>query len=255
MYSSELFVIDPLVILTFVVSLFASVLSGIMGAGGGLIIGPYMLLIGLPPTEAVATPKLAGLGLGAGSIAKFHRGKKIDWRTVVILLPLTIVTSVVGSLLLVELEPVFIKPIVVAITLIMVTVMFFDKDSGLVSRKTSLKSTIIGGFTYSFIDTIRAMVGSGVSTINMAVLMKFFGLDAVTANAVKRVVTFPALLISMAIYTYKDLIIWDQGIALLLGTVIGGYVGAGLAIKKGNLFVKRLFLVGVGLMGVSLLFL
>ena len=59
----------------------------------------------------------------------------------------------------------------------------------------------------------------------------------------------------MSIYVHNDLIVWDQGIALLLGTIIGGYVGALLAIQKGNLFVKRLFLLVVVLMVVSLLFL
>ena len=247
--------IEPLLILTFLVSLIASTLSGIVGAGGGLIISPYMLLIGLPPTSAVATPKLAGLGLGLGTITKFYQEKRIDWRQVAVLLPLSLLASVVGSLLLIEINPILIRPIVIAITLTLVTAALLDKESGLRRREVSKASKTIGGLIYSLIDVLRASIGSGISTINMAVLMKFFGLDAVTANAVKRVVTFPALLISMSIYVHNDLIVWDQGIALLLGTIIGGYVGALLAIQKGNLFVKRLFLLVVVLMVVSLLFL
>ncbi|MBP6041992.1 sulfite exporter TauE/SafE family protein [Candidatus Saccharibacteria bacterium] len=246
--------IEPLLILTFLVSLIASTLSGIVGAGGGLIISPYMLLIGLPPASAVATPKLAGLGLGLGTITKFYQERRIDWRQVAVLLPLSLLASVAGSLLLIEINPALIRPIVIAVTLVLVLVTFFDTESGLVRREVSNRSKTFGGLIYTIIEILRAMIGSGISTINMAVLMKFFGLDAITANAVKRVVTFPALLISMAIYVYNDLIVWDQGIALLLGTIIGGYIGALLAIKKGNLFVKRLFLLVVVLMVVSLLF-
>jgi len=59
---------EPILLLTFVVGLVSGLLSGVTGAGGGLIVAPYLMLIGLPPASAVATPKLAGVGVGIGSL-------------------------------------------------------------------------------------------------------------------------------------------------------------------------------------------
>ena len=89
--------IEPLVIVTFFVALTVSVLSGMAGAGGALVFAPYLLLIGLPPTHALATQKLIGIGVGVGSISKFYSKGKIDWKWVIRLLPIGVIAAVVGS--------------------------------------------------------------------------------------------------------------------------------------------------------------
>jgi uncharacterized membrane protein YfcA len=56
------------------------------------------------------------------------------------------------------------------------------------------------------------------------------------------------------IFAFSGLIAYGAGIALLLGMVIGGYLGAHIAIKKGDLFVKLAFSVIVAISGLKLLF-
>jgi len=45
---------NMLILATFVVAFFSSVLSGISGGGGGFIMTPYFLLAGLSPQQNVA---------------------------------------------------------------------------------------------------------------------------------------------------------------------------------------------------------
>jgi hypothetical protein len=47
---------------------------------------------------------------------------------------------------------------------------------------------------------------------------------------------------------------WDWLPALILGSLLGGYLGAHFAIVKGNLWVKRSFEIVTILVGVSLLY-
>jgi len=47
---------------------------------------------------------------------------------------------------------------------------------------------------------------------------------------------------------------WDWLPALLLGSLIGGYVGAHISIKNSNLLIKQVFEVVTLLVGVKLIF-
>jgi|GEM_PF-5624753 len=100
---------------------------------------------------------------------------------------------------------------------------------------------------------IRGAIGSGIGTLNLAIMMNLFGMEAVSANAIKRFVTFPSFAISLAIIIPHGLINWSHGLSLLIGTAVGGYAGAHLAIRKGNLFVKRTFLIVVIILAITAL--
>ena len=47
---------------------------------------------------------------------------------------------------------------------------------------------------------------------------------------------------------------WDWMPALLAGSIIGGYLGSHLAIRKGNLWIKRSFEIVTILIGLKLIF-
>lgn len=245
--------IDLVIILTFVVGLFSGLLGGVTGAGGGLIVAPYLILIGLPPSSAVATPKLAGVGVGIGSLLKFRKTKLINWYWVKRLLPITIVAAFAGSMLLLRMPEWLIKVISLGFSLEIAIQLLLDRKSGLENRKTSKTKRKIGYFLYSVVETLRGAIGSGIGTLNMAIMMSFFGMEAVSANAIKRFVTLPSFVASLSVIIPNGLINWNHGTALLLGTAIGGYFGAHVAIKKGNEFVKKAFLITVVILAITAL--
>jgi hypothetical protein len=58
---------------------------------------------------------------------------------------------------------------------------------------------------------------------------------------------------SLAIFAFSGIIDYRIGLVLLIGMAIGGYIGAHAALKKGDLWVKRLFVLFVIIFGVKLL--
>src|SRR3989344_8639928 len=90
----------PELIITFLVGVFSSILSGMAGGGGGLISAPFFILLGLPPQVAVATTKFGALGLTLGSLAKFRKTEHIRKEYVIYLSILSIVAAIIGSRLL-----------------------------------------------------------------------------------------------------------------------------------------------------------
>jgi uncharacterized membrane protein YfcA len=63
---------EALPYVVFGVTFIASLLSGMTGGGGGFIITPFLIAIGLTPQQSIATGKLGALGLDAGAIAAFR---------------------------------------------------------------------------------------------------------------------------------------------------------------------------------------
>ena len=77
------------------------------------------------------------------------------------------------------------------------------------------------------------------------ILMSCFGLR-ITEAAATQVIPFLVLTIStVVLFAANDLINYSVAIALLLGTFLGGYVGAHIAITKGDVWIRRLFAVVV----------
>lgn len=54
-----------------VVNLLAATLSGASGGGGGLIATPFMVLMGLSPSAAIATAKFGLIGLVTSSVGGY----------------------------------------------------------------------------------------------------------------------------------------------------------------------------------------
>jgi len=135
--------------LTFVIGLTSGVLGGITGAGGGLIVAPYLIFIGLPPSSAVATPKLAGVGVGMGSLLRFAKTKHIDRYWVKRLLPLTVIASFVGALLLLEMPEWLIKFLSLGFSIEIAIQLLIDRKAGLVKRPSSKTRRMIGYTLYT----------------------------------------------------------------------------------------------------------
>jgi uncharacterized membrane protein YfcA len=61
------------VAVVFILTFGASIFSGMAGGGGGFIILPLLIALGLSPQQAVATMKLGAFGIGTGSVAAFRK--------------------------------------------------------------------------------------------------------------------------------------------------------------------------------------
>jgi uncharacterized protein len=62
------------------------------------------------------------------------------------------------------------------------------------------------------------------------------------------------MLISIIIFAFVGLINYSYGISSLLGSGIGTYIGASLALQKGNKWVRSLFLIIILIFVLKLIF-
>jgi len=99
----------------------------------------------------------------------------------------------------------------------------------------------------------QAFFGGAAATVIFFVMMFFFGMTLNRANAT---IKLPGLLLGIStllIFALHGIVNWVYGIVLFLGMLIGGYVGAHTALKKGNAWVKVVFVVVVLLSAAKLI--
>jgi|SRR5688572_16153076 uncharacterized protein len=241
-----------LVVLTFVVSLLAATMSGMSGGGGGFVIIPYYLFIGLPPANALATAKLGGIGTSFGSITAF-RGKGLVHKDLVYkLMAITVVCSLIAAWLIPKIDPAIFQKIIGVALLLLIPTLFINKAAFQPGAR-SKRWVGVGFVVYTIFSFFQSVIGTGMGAILVLILMFLFGLGALESNATKRVAQSAQSVILFVLLAFQGLVFWAHGVAGLIGSIIGSHIGTHIAIKKGVKFVKVMLAVVMLTSGIALL--
>ncbi|HJQ09382.1 MAG TPA: sulfite exporter TauE/SafE family protein [Candidatus Saccharimonadales bacterium] len=241
-----------LVVLTFFVSLFASILSGISGGGGAFILTPYYIFIGLSPQQAVATGKVGGLGVAGGSLIAFGGKGFVRKELLLPLMLITVCTSFLAAWLMPQVNAGIFQTIIGILLIAAIPTLFINKAS-LQPGKRSGRLIGAGFVLYIVISLVQGIFGAGLAVLLTLNLMLFFGLGALEANATKRVAQSVQSVLLFILLLLQGLVVIGHGIAAFLGSFIGSHVGSKLAIKKGDKFVKVVLAITMVISGVALI--
>ena len=233
---------------------FVGIGSAIAGGGAGLVLTPLMLLLGFAPQTALASAKAAGMGLNVGALSKFTKAQgAIHWRWAALLSAMAVVASLIGTRLVFILDAEVLRTLIGVITVGLVPVLLIQRNTGLETVAVSRRRQLLGGVLYFLIMTAQAGLGSGLGSLLMFVLMGLMGFDALRANATKRVSGLVLVVTSFIVFAFSGFMDWLLAFSLGSGMLLGGYIGAHLAIKHGSGLVKKALLAVTVVMGLSIL--
>lgn len=242
---------DWLVLLTFGIGVASSVLSGMAGGGGGFITIPYFIFIGMPPAYALATAKMGGVGTSIGAITALKGKGLVNKRLVVPFMAMTIVFSFISAWLIPQIDPGIFQRIIAVLLIVLIPTLFINKAAFKPGHR-SCRWIIVGFFAYAFFSFAQTLVGTGMGSLIVLVLMFMFGLSALEANATKRVAQSVQAVILFVLLLLQGFVILAHGVAGLLGALIGSHIGTHIAIKKGNKFVKFMLAIVMFVSGIIL---
>jgi uncharacterized protein len=227
-----------LIFLTFIMSVLTSMLTGFAGGGGGFIAIPFYLLIGLAPAQALATSKLGGVGTAAGAFTAF-KGKGLVRKGIVLpLLIITFVCALIGGWLIPQIDATLFENIVAVMLIALLPTIFIKKDDSKRSGDGRKFLVTVGYVLYAIVCLASAIVGSGAGTLLVLILIYFFGLSALEANATKRVAQALQMVLILVILALQGFVVWPLAAAAVTGAFLGSHIGGKIAIKKGEGFVK-----------------
>jgi len=243
-------------IILFVVSLLANTFSAFAGGGAGLLQLPLLIFLGLTFGVALATHKVASVALGVGATVRHLRQGHLEGRFALFILGTGLPGVVLGASVILQIPGRVAEIALGILTLGLGTYSFLRRDLGQESdlRNQSGPGLWFGGLVLFLIGALNGSLTSGTGLFVTLWLVRWFGADYKTA------VAYTLVLVGMfwngaGAVTLGMLgeIRWDWLPALLAGSLLGGYLGAHLAIRKGNRWIKRVFEVVTVLVGIKLI--
>ncbi|MFC1651762.1 sulfite exporter TauE/SafE family protein [Patescibacteria group bacterium] len=227
---------------------------GALGGPGGLISLPFLIFTGLPPHIAIATNKFGNIGMKTSVLLKLWKKKKIIWNYILPLSIAAIIGAFIGTTLLIKSPPEIITKIIGIVILLTLPIIFIKKDLGIKRKQTGKIKKVIGYIFYLTTRILSGFLEAGTGPLTSFILMIFFGFTIIESIATSKIPGIILSIVSLTILASNGIINYFYGAILLVGMLIGGYLGARIAIKKGDRWVKMAFGVIIVISAIKLVF-
>jgi len=236
----------------FIVTFIASLLSGMAGGGGGFIITPFYIAIGLTPQQSIATGKFGALGLDAGAIAAF-RGKIKQYRNFTFLLMLMAIgVGFLSSYFIRNIKNENLQLVMGIMNLSMIP-LFLIKHHGLKKRRRGhYILRLLSVLSIVVILLLQGTFSSGIGSLVNVFLILFFGFSALEASLIKRQISVVLDVVVLAGLLGAGLINYKYGLIGMGGGLLGGYIGSRFALHEGERFARYALMVFMLVSGIWL---
>ncbi len=216
---------------------FAGAIDAIAG-GGGLITVPALLAVGLPPHMALATNKGQSVWGSGAAIIRYARAGLFNRRAAFLSFPLALVGSAAGAMLVLSLQPDFLRPLILVLLVVAAGVVAFSRTRPETEGPSRPGSPVLLGGIALLIGGYDGFFGPGTGTFLITAYVALLGLSFRRATANAKIVNFASNLAALAVFAVQGAVVWSLAAPMLVAQVAGGWTGAHLAVKGGNRFVR-----------------
>lgn len=179
------------IIVLIVVGMLVGVLSGTFGIGGGTVIVPALVWLGLSQRNAAATSMLAIVPTAISGVVSYAAGGNVDWLAAALLFCGMFVGGQVGSWLLSRLPELALRWIFVVFLVFVVV----DQVSFVPSRDHQIVMTVVTGIGLALlgvvIGTLAGLLGIGGGALAVPSLSMLFGASDLVARGTSLLAMFP----------------------------------------------------------------
>lgn len=210
-------------------------------AGGGSIVSLSILMaLGLPPTLANGTNRIAIFIQTLTATSSFRQQKVLDTKKAFHMAVPATIGSIIGAFIAVDINEDLFEKAIGVIMLIMLVFIFYNPKKYIYGNKeveekpVTWKTYII----FFFIGIYGGFLHMGVGYFLLTAIVLGAGYDLVKANAIKVFVVLAYVPFSLLVFIYYGEVNWLYGFVLAIGNVIGALIASRLAVSKGVEFVK-----------------
>lgn len=228
----------------FLIALISNVFSAFSGGGAGLIQLPALIFLGLPFSVALATHKIASVALGLGATLRHLRERHLIGAYATLMLVSGLPGVLIGTQIILKVPD---RAAEIALGCLTIGLGIYSLLNPRLGQTQTLRlrdrrSLVIGGAVLALIGVLNGSLTSGTGLFATLWLVRWFGMDykLAVAHTLVLVGLFWNGTGAIALGLAAD-IEWSWLPALLVGSLLGGYLGAHLSIVKGNRWIKRIF--------------
>ena len=227
----------------------------VMAGGGSMLTIPVLLFMGIPAPVANATNRIGIILQNVAAVANFFRKGFSDFRLSGTLAVAASVGAVVGASVGVKLTGVWFDRVLAGV---MIVVMILMSTGGQPERDPSdandrPRRLLLGHLLMVGAGFWGGMIQVGVGFILMPILHRVMGFNLVRVNAHKVFIVLVYSPIALAIFAVHVDVLWMTGLALAMGMMLGGWLGAHTSVAHGAIGIKRVLMVVLSLIVIKLL--
>jgi hypothetical protein len=239
--------IISLIMLSFV----AGFIDAVVG-GGGLIQIPA-LLISLPKTPLptiFGTNKIAALAGTSISALQYSKRIKFNYKLLITISICAGLASFLGAKVVSFINVNTLKPVILVVLILIAVYTFLKKDLGSVQTKNLSfdKQLIYGALIGIIVGFYDGFFGPGTGSFFVLGFVVILGFEFVQASAYSKVINCMTNISALLVFIKQGNYILELAIIMSVCNITGNVIGTRLALKKGNTFVRTIFLFIVTLM-------
>jgi hypothetical protein len=216
---------------------------------------PTMLQFGVEARVAFATNMFALTFMSVGGSLPFLKTNTVKKRRLPLLIVLTLLGSAIGAMLLLRI-PSQAVPVIVSTSIVGLAIFStVYRNSGVESSTLLPNRTLeMTGYVLTFLLGIYGgLFSGGYVTILTAVFVATFRMTFIEAIATTKLINGLSSGIASAIFMWRGLVDYRVGTILGVTMFVGALLGARYARRLSNLWLRRIYLAAVWLLGVKML--
>lgn len=235
-----------------IVGFMLAVVSGLAGGGGGFIMTPLLIFLGLTPGQSIATGKLAGLAMAVGSLTGMKARGRLHKGLFIILVAASVLAGIISARLIVNIDEEIYKFAIGGLLIVIAPLMYFRKI-GHISKNTSGLRRILG-FTgiFAFL-LVQGVFSSGLGILVNLAMISGLGMSVIESNIARRITQLVMNLVIILGVFGSGLIVWSVAFVCIGVNLVGSAIGGRIAIRKGDAYVGHALALTTLISGVALL--
>ncbi len=238
----------PLILL----AAFGAGLIDSMVGGGGMIQVPALFSAypSAPPATLLGTNKVAGIFGTIGAVARYARVVQIPWRLLAPFALVCLVGAAAGAYVVTVIPPDLVRPLVPVLLTAVLLYMLRRRDFGtehrprtLTRRERATAVVLIAGIAF-----YEGFFGPGAGSFFMIVFVRLFGFDFLHSAACARALNVAANFAATLWFSSRGHVLWAVALGMAASNIAGALCGTRLAVRHGSAFVRKVFILVVGLL-------
>ncbi len=235
-----------LIVIATIGSFFAGFIDAVVG-GGGLIQVPLLFILfpGLPHTSVIATNRMASVAGTIVAAQSYTRKIKISSKNIIMAGIFATVASFGGTFLMKEFPTTIFKPVMLFVIIGLTCYTFLKKEMGHTellkykNRQLYMAFAMVG----LVLGLYNGVIGPGTGTLLVFALVQVIGFNFLNASANAKVINAIADLASLIAFLLQNAVVFKVALPMMASNMLGAYIGSHMAIKKGNGFIRVLFII------------
>lgn len=227
---------------------FAAGFVDAVAGGGGLIQLPAMFILQphLSLAQTLATNKTASFAGTSVAAMRYIKKVDIDWKHLSPVILSAMAASFAGALMVSFIHKEQFMPFIIAALVLVLAYTILKRELGLhhrVKPLSQMRYMVYAVGTGGILGLYEGLIGPGTGSFLLFAFITLFGYDFLHASANAKIINVSANIGALMFFIAKGFVVWSIAIPVAACNMLGNYIGAHVAIKKGSAFIRVFFII------------